>query len=66
VFNYFGDAAIDLFPADIADEQDRLDAFIYEVLPIKYQPFLFYFVKSQQRPELRILAAVLMLGLNYC
>jgi putative glutathione S-transferase len=30
VFSRFGDAAIDLFPADLADEQDRLSAFIYE------------------------------------
>jgi glutathionyl-hydroquinone reductase len=30
VFSRFGDAAVDLFPADLADEQDRLSAFIYE------------------------------------
>ena len=30
VFNRFGDSAVDLFPADLADEQDRLSAFIYE------------------------------------
>ena len=30
VFSRFVDSPVDLFPADIADEQDRLSAFIYE------------------------------------
>ncbi|HXI69958.1 MAG TPA: glutathione S-transferase family protein [Verrucomicrobiae bacterium] len=30
VFSRFGDSAVDLFPADLADEQERLSAFIYE------------------------------------
>lgn len=29
-FNAFGDASVDLFPADIAEEQSRLSAFVYE------------------------------------
>jgi glutathionyl-hydroquinone reductase len=30
VFNRFGDASVDLFPADLADEQNQLSAFIYD------------------------------------
>ena len=30
VFSRFADSAVDIFPADLADEQDRLSAFIYE------------------------------------
>src|SRR5271167_3117992 len=30
VFSHFGDSAVDLFPADLTDEQDRLSAFVYE------------------------------------
>jgi len=30
VFSRFGDSAVDLFPAGLTDEQDRLSAFIYE------------------------------------
>lgn len=30
VFNRFGDATVELFPADIAQEQDELSAFVYE------------------------------------
>jgi glutathionyl-hydroquinone reductase len=30
IFSRFGDSAVDLFPAGLADEQDRLSAFIYE------------------------------------
>jgi putative glutathione S-transferase len=30
VFGRFGDASVDLFPADIATKEDRLSAFVYE------------------------------------